>query len=187
MVEFIRQPETVLLKDNTPEYGWLVPKEAGSQSAYQLLVASSKANIDNNIGDIWNSGQVRKNTVSNITHKGEPLKTGIKYYWKVRIWDDVNRTGDYSESQSFQVGGTGGGISTPNIFQIERIKPKVFIKKTNAYFVDFGKDAFANLELNYTTTKKDSLTIRLGEQLENGQINKKTNRKYPLSRNKGRG
>lgn len=173
MVEFIRQPETVLLKDNTPEYGWLVPKEAGAQSAYQLLVASSKANIDNNIGDVWNSGQVRKNTSSNITHKGEPLKTGIKYYWKVRIWDDVNRTGDYSESQSFQVGGTGGGISTPNIFQIERIKPKTFIKKNNAYFIDFGKDAFANLELNYIATKKDSLTIRIGEQLENGQINRK--------------
>ena len=113
-VEYIRQPATVFVKDNKPEYAWLVPKEAISQSAYQVLVASSKANLDNNTGDIWDSGQVRGNASVNITHKGTVLQEGKTYFWKVRIWDSDNRTGEYSEAQSFKVGNTEGGISTPN-------------------------------------------------------------------------
>ncbi|NJN33075.1 MAG: family 78 glycoside hydrolase catalytic domain [Saprospiraceae bacterium] len=50
---------------------------------------------------------------------------------------------------------------------------KFLPKKNNTYFIDFGKHAFANLEFQYATKKSDSITIRLGEQLENGQINRK--------------
>lgn len=84
-----------------PEYAWLVPKEAVSQKAYQILVASSQTNIDNNIGDVWNSGQVRQNASSHITHKGAALQSGKTYFWKVRIWDADNRLSDYSAPQSF--------------------------------------------------------------------------------------
>ena len=104
MIEFIRKPSNILLKDKTPEFGWIVPKDAVSQSAYQILVASSKTNIDNNIGDIWNSNQVQGNKFSNVTFQGKELKTDIEYFWKVRVWDTYNRTGDYSETQSFRVG-----------------------------------------------------------------------------------
>jgi arylsulfatase A-like enzyme len=104
MIEFIRQPSNILLKEKTSKFGWIVPKDAVSQSAYQILVASSKTNIDNNIGDIWNSNQVQGNKSSNVTFQGKELKTDIEYFWKVRIWDTYNRTGDYSETQSFRVG-----------------------------------------------------------------------------------
>jgi arylsulfatase A-like enzyme len=104
MIEFIRQPSNILMKDKTPQFGWIVPKDAVSQSAYQILVASSKTNIDNNIGDIWNSNQVQGNKSSNVTFQGKELKSDIEYFWKIRIWDTYNRTGDYSETQSFRVG-----------------------------------------------------------------------------------
>jgi alpha-L-rhamnosidase len=89
-------------KDNTPAYSWIVPKEAVEQVAYQILVASSKADIDNNIGDVWNSGQVKNKSSANILHKGKPLQKGKDYYWKVRIWDSVSRTSNYSEMQVFK-------------------------------------------------------------------------------------
>jgi arylsulfatase A-like enzyme len=104
MIEFIRQPSNILLKDKSPEFSWIVPQDAVSQSAYQILVAASKTNIDNNIGDIWNSNQVQGNKFSNVTFQGKELKSGTEYFWKVRIWDTHNRTGDYSETQSFRVG-----------------------------------------------------------------------------------
>jgi hypothetical protein len=75
MIEFIRQPSNILMKDKTPQFGWIVPKDAVSQSAYQILVASSKTNIDNNIGDIWNSNQVQGNKSSNVTFQGKELKS----------------------------------------------------------------------------------------------------------------
>jgi alpha-L-rhamnosidase len=174
MVEFIRQPATVLLKDSTPEFGWVVPKEAVFQSAYQLLVASSKANIDNNIGDVWNTGMIRGTASSNVAYQGKSLQPGVPYFWKVRIWDTDNRTGDYSEPQAFRLGPPDHSISTTNIFQVDKKKPTKFVKTASgSYFVDFGKAAFANLELNYPAKKNQTLIVRLGEQLENGKINRK--------------
>lgn len=65
-------------------------------------------------------------------------------------------------------------MTTANIFQLENIKPKVFTKKNaNTYFIDFGKDAFASLQLNYSNLKTDTLIIRVGEELKDGQINRK--------------
>lgn len=174
MVEYIRQPSQVKIIDATPEFSWIVPKEAITQSAYQLLVASSQANIDNNIGDVWNSTQTRGNASSNIFYGGPALKVGARYFWKVRIWDNINRVGEYSDSQSFQMGTAQKGMTTANIFQIDRVKPVVFTQKSpSTYFIDFGKDAFANIEFHYKATANEVLTIRLGEQLQNGSINTK--------------
>lgn len=174
MVEFIRQPYHVLLKDNTPDFAWIVPNNAVSQSAYQILVSSSNSNIKNNIGDIWNSKQVRSAASTNIPYLGKTLKPGVRYYWKVRIWDSNNRTSNYSESQSFQISSDENSIATTNIFQIEKKKPKIFLNNgKGSYFLDFGKAAFSNLELSYNSPKNDTLIVRIGEQLENKAINRK--------------
>lgn len=171
-VEFIRQPERVLIKDANPEFIWTVPQESVFQSAYQLLLASSQANIDRNIGDVWDSGQVRSNSAK-VEYQGSPLTTGQKYFWKVRVWDDANRLSKYSESQAFQMGKMDKMITTANFFQIDRIKPTAFEQKDKgAYFIDFGKAAFANMEIEYTAKRAHTLTVRIGEQLANGQINR---------------
>jgi alpha-L-rhamnosidase len=175
MVEYIRQPAQVAIKDDKPEYSWLVPNEAGAQSAYQLLVASTKANLDNNRGDVWDSGQVRSGQSFDVVHGGSALQSGKTYFWKVRIWDADNRTGEYSEAQSFKIGQMAGDISTANFFQIDRIKPKKLTKTgSNTYFIDFGKDAFANLEIHYVTQKQDTLIVRIGEELVNGRLNRQS-------------
>lgn len=172
-VEYIREPSAVSIKDFTPEFGWRVPDAAVFQSAYQILVASSKSNIDNNIGDVWNSGRVNGNNSYNVSFAGKTLQSQKKYYWKVRIWDEHNRLGMYSDSQTFQMGVADKELTTANFFQIEKIKPQSFIKNADGtYFVDFGKAAFATLEFDYSTKSNDTLIVRLGEDLANGQINR---------------
>jgi alpha-L-rhamnosidase len=86
---------------NSLSFSWNVPKEAISQSAYQILVASSKANIEANLADLWNSKQVKSDKFSAIAYLGKPLIPGKKYFYKLRIWDTVNRTGDYSNTETF--------------------------------------------------------------------------------------
>ncbi len=88
-VEYIREPAQVGIKDFQPEFGWLVPTSAVLQTGFQVLVASSKALIDKNEGDVWNSGPVYKNGSTNVTYQGTALQTGKTYHWKVRIWDAV--------------------------------------------------------------------------------------------------
>ena len=174
MVDFGRHPSPVVVRDATPEFSWIVPREAIFQSAYQVLVASSNENLDKNIGDVWNSGQVRGNQSINVAYAGPALKSGTTYFWKVRIWDTHNRTGDYSSSQSFMVNDAEMSITPPASFEIERKAPQLFRKRANGtYFADFGKDAFATLELTYAAPSADTLLVRLGEQLEGEHINQK--------------
>lgn len=106
-VETIRKHDKTKLVDAHREFGWRVAAEAKFQSAYQVLVASSKANIDNNIGDVWNSGQVRGSQSNNIELTSISLKANAKYFWKVRIWDENNRVSRYSKPQGIPVGVTG--------------------------------------------------------------------------------
>ena len=173
MVEYIRKPKSTPIIDKKPEFSWIVPDEAVSQNAYQILVSSSPALLAKNIGDVWNSGQVRGHQSSNIEFGGNPLAAGNTYFWKVRIWDRDNRLSDYSAPQEFSTGESETFISTANFFQIERIPPVEFITKPDGtYFIDFGKAAFGTLELHYQTDKIEKLTIRLGEKLREGQIDR---------------
>ena len=104
MVAWIRSSQEVKILSRKPEYSWVISKRAVLQSAYQILVATSKEIIDNNNGNLWDSGQVKDNTSSNVKHKGGLLKEGETYFWKVRIWDKDNRLSRYSGSQSFKMG-----------------------------------------------------------------------------------
>ena len=57
-IEYIRDTQNVNIADPLPEYSWQVPQQAVSQSAYQLLVATSEQNLVNNFGDVWDSQKV---------------------------------------------------------------------------------------------------------------------------------
>ncbi len=172
-VEYIREPGNVLINDKLPEFSWEVPKEAVVQKGFQILVASERNAINSNIGDVWNSGQVRGGQSSNIEHKGKTLKPDSKYYWKVRIWDQDNRLTDYSAVQEFKTGSFSEMISTGNAFQIEEVKPKLIVKNSpDSYSIDFGKDAFGTLVLKYSPVKDDTLYICLGEKLNGKKIDR---------------
>lgn len=173
MVECIRDPRFTQIADKQPEFSWIVPTEAGFQQGYQVLVAASREALANNIGDVWNSGQVRSAQSSNVSFQGAPLKPEKQYFWKVRIWDRDNRLSAYSAAQPFITGPAGSAISSGNYFQVERIAPVAFQSSgKGAYFIDFGKDAFGTLELDYVAKKSETLTIRLGEKLLNGKIDR---------------
>lgn len=173
MVEFIRQPKNVEILDTEPEFDWVVPKGAVTQSAYQVLVASSAENINNNIGDVWDSEQVRTNASSEVEYKGKALQPGETYFWSVRIWDQDNRLSRYSESQTFTMAASKEAIlTTANSFQIDSIKPVVFEKRGETFFMDFGKDAFATIDFTYNAKIDHTLTFRIGEQLNGENINR---------------
>lgn len=189
-LEYIREPATVILRDPTPEFGWVVPQGSEFQAAYQVLVASSRANIDANHGDVWDSKKVTDSRNFGIEYAGPTLDASKTYFWKVRIWDDVNRLTQYSASQQFrgvdtetdnyialssdgagQKGDAGGRyLSTGNIFQMDRVKPVKLEQRGDVWFVDFGKHGFANMELTYTAKRAGALTVRIGEKLTDGRI-----------------
>ncbi|WP_242204055.1 family 78 glycoside hydrolase catalytic domain [Aestuariivivens insulae] len=173
-VELIREPANeVKIFDLKPEFGWSVPLASKFQSAYQILLSSSKANIDANNGDVWDSGQVRSTISTNVEYQGKNLEIGQAYYWKVRIWDEENRLVDYSVAQKFTTGKSDGYIiSTENKYSIEKINPIKFEKRGDHYFMDFGKAAFATVNFNYKAKTPHTITVRIGEMLDDkGNVN----------------
>ncbi|WP_282122011.1 family 78 glycoside hydrolase catalytic domain [Algibacter mikhailovii] len=184
-VELIREPaKDVKIFDLKPEFGWTVPLGSKFQGAYQILVASSKTNIDNNNGDVWDSRRVASTKSTDVEYGGNALEVGKTYYWKVRIWEQENRLVDYSEAQMFTTGQSDSYIiSTENKFVTTEVKPVQFDKKDNLYVIDFGKAAFATMNFNYTAKTPHTLTVRVGEMAnDDGSVNrtppKKSNIRY---------
>jgi alpha-L-rhamnosidase len=173
MVEFIREPESILISDNEPEFSWIVPSMAQSQKGYQILVSSGRDLIESNIGDVWNSGIVISENSSNVSFEGVKLRENNKYFWKVRIKDKENNLSEYSDIQIFRTGLFGDTISTANIFQVEKLMPVSVLSTSDGNMLfDFGKDAFGTIQLNYRADKADTLIIGLGEKLLNGIIDR---------------
>ena len=174
-VELIREPSTdVKIFDLKPEFGWTVPLGAKYQGAYQILVASNQKSINNNNGDVWDSGQVRSLESTNVEYNGNPLEIGKTYYWKVRIWDEENRLVDYSEPQKFTTGKSDSYIiSTENKFVVTKVAPVKLEKIDDFVFIDFGKAAFATMDFTYNAKSPHTLTVRVGEMLdEKGNVNR---------------
>ncbi|OHX64491.1 alpha-L-rhamnosidase-related protein [Flammeovirga pacifica] len=169
-VELIREPSHTIIKDSQPELGWMIPAEARKQKGYQVLVSSTREKAQMNIGDVWDSGNVRSNQSSNI-EIDTTLAPNKTYFWKVRIFDEANRISEYSQIQEFKTGDLERNETSSNFFQIENIKPtNVKALGDGGYFLDFGKDAFAALSFNYDVEEEKEITIRLGEKLLNDRI-----------------
>ncbi len=73
-VEYIREPGYTKIQDRKPEFTWMVPKEAVIQKAYQILVSSKRELAEKNIGDVWNSGQVRSQQSTDVEFGGEDIE-----------------------------------------------------------------------------------------------------------------
>ncbi|EON78371.1 hypothetical protein ADIS_1234 [Lunatimonas lonarensis] len=171
-VETIRNTTGLVIGSKQPEFGWQVPAGLVFQSAYQVLVSSSKLKSDQNLGDVWDSGKVISGESASIRYGGPELEEGKLYYWKVRLWDGDNRTGRYAEPMAFRVGNSSGQLTTPNRFLLENTSPETLRKlDESTWFADFGKAAFANLSFVYEADRRETVTVRLGEQLDAGRIN----------------
>lgn len=67
-----------------------------SQTAYQILVCSTQENFEANVGDLWDTGKVESSDSLYIEYAGAPLKTFQKCLWKVRVWDEDDEVGPWS-------------------------------------------------------------------------------------------
>jgi len=104
LVEF--DPAPVALDIAKPRFTWIMASEgrAHKQSAYQVLVATSRKKLDADEGDMWNTGLVVSDQSSQVRYGGLPLRSNREYYWKVRIQDDAGKTSPYGKTGSFNMG-----------------------------------------------------------------------------------
>ncbi|MBC7828750.1 MAG: family 78 glycoside hydrolase catalytic domain [Chitinophagaceae bacterium] len=92
-----------------PHLEWiLIPTDSSlralSQTAYQILVASSKEILRQNKGDLWNTGQTTSGDINNIPYQGRPLKSHQTVWWKVRVWDQNKTVSAWSDASQWTMG-----------------------------------------------------------------------------------
>ena len=61
-----------------------------TQTAYQILVASSEEMLDKNQANLWDSGKIKSNQSLNIEYAGKPLTSSLRCFWKVHVWYAVD-------------------------------------------------------------------------------------------------
>ena len=84
------------------EFSWKLPESIKAQTAYQVLVAETREKLEHNVGDVWNSGEQKSNQSVSRPYLGDGLISGKVYFWKVRIWDEYHRLGNFSQIQGFE-------------------------------------------------------------------------------------
>jgi len=87
-----------------PRLSWQIQSDQRNvkQSAYQILVSTSREYLEENNADMWNSEKVVSNQSIQLVYNGKPLNSKTKYYWKVRVWDDDNNASKYSVIATFE-------------------------------------------------------------------------------------
>ncbi len=74
------------------------------QTAYQLIVASSSALLQNNNGDLWHPGKVLSDKMSFIKYEGKQLSSGQQCWWKMRVWDNNGNASAWSAPATWVMG-----------------------------------------------------------------------------------
>ncbi len=75
-----------------------------TQSAYQILVASSQNQLAKNTGDLWDSGMVASDQTYQIAYAGASLKSDEAVWWKVRVWDGTGKVSAWSAPAQWTMG-----------------------------------------------------------------------------------
>ena len=170
--------EKGIISHTKPSFLWQTDSSIKKITAFRLLVSSSLTLLENNNPDYWDSKKVLTNN-NQATYNGKDLVPGKKYFWKVQIWNEKRNPSPYAKTVSFQISEKilKDTISHyPLTFEWQKAV-KIIPKQKGEYFLDFGKDAFAQLQLHLNCEKNDTVIIEAGEMMEN---------EYTVSKNPSR-
>lgn len=96
------------------------------QTAYQILVASTKALLDKDQADLWDSGVVVSGQSVHVVYSGKPLASGTECFWKARIKDQDGMTSAWSQPARWTMGllersdWSGKWIGSDEVYQEQR-------------------------------------------------------------------
>ncbi len=90
----------------TPRLSWIIEsgKRGEKQTAYHILVASSKQKLKENIGDLWDTQKVEDENSTSVPYEGEKLESGTEVFWKVKVWNSDDRDSEWSHIAKWSMG-----------------------------------------------------------------------------------
>jgi alpha-L-rhamnosidase len=171
MCGLLAEPELTVITSDRPRLCWIVndPGRGAVQSAFEVLVSSSREALSRDQGEIWDSGRIRSAQSVDVPWTGPSLRPGRVYFWKVRTWDGAGAASPYSEPQEFRLAPAGAAPAFADRYPLEKteIPPRRMVRKgPGDYFIDFGRAAFGTVKLTLAGRGSEpALEVRLGEVL----------------------
>ncbi len=196
----IERYQLTVIRSAKPYLGWVMndTKPNTSQTAYRILVASDTKLLAQNQADMWDSGRTASDNSTAIQYAGKTLQPNTVYCWKVQTWSNHGEESPFSEPKSFitaekfdnrtacyplqvadeypvkicqlQIDGSQSKIKNLAKRSHEALANN---QKSKIVFVDFGKAAFGRLRIGLTSSKSDTVIVRIGEHAKDGRIDRK--------------
>lgn len=103
-VDNISQP--LGLENKNPRFSWKLVSQRRNvrQTAYRILVATSETALSLGRGDVWDSGRVNSRSSLGVKYRGPQLKSRLRYYWCVQIWEKQRTTAISSAASWWEMG-----------------------------------------------------------------------------------
>lgn len=92
--EYLTNPLGISYK--TPRLSWNC-EDGIEQTAYQILAHDEKSKT------LWDSGKVASASMR-VRYEGTPLTSRSSVFWKVRLWDESDIEGSWSDTACFELG-----------------------------------------------------------------------------------
>lgn len=74
------------------------------QSGHRILVAGSPSDLAEDRGALWDSGRVDSDRSVHVVYQGQPLSSGMRCWWKVRVWDQNGVVSPWSKPARWTMG-----------------------------------------------------------------------------------
>ena len=89
-----------------PRLSWILDSDIRTQkqTAYEILVAGSIEKLNQNNGDLWSTGKVDGDQAVHVVYEGKTLQSGMRCFWKVRVWDKDGKPAGWSEPAMWTMG-----------------------------------------------------------------------------------
>lgn len=90
----------------TPQFSWNLTGKGrgGMQKGYEILAASSPEKLTPEAADLWKAENTKSSQRGLLAWQGSDLKPDQKVFWKVRVTNQKDVTGPWSEVAHFTVG-----------------------------------------------------------------------------------
>jgi len=89
-----------------PRLSWIMESNERSQkqTAYRLIVSSTREKLAQNTGDFWDTGKVQSDQSIQLVYKGKALTSRMQCFWKVMVWDKGGNPSAWSGPAEWSMG-----------------------------------------------------------------------------------
>lgn len=92
--------------EKVPAFSWnILSGERGTgQTAFQIILDADPGRLNSEEKCLWNTGKVYSAESAWIKYSGPDLKPAQKYFWRVRVWDNNDKSTEWSSKEFFITG-----------------------------------------------------------------------------------